>query len=105
MFFVGGRACHVGDCAGRQQLAWPMGIVRLRMPSAAPSRSTLKLAEAIGEFLDEKERERRLAPGTTAVDLGASPGGWTCQLVQRGMMVMAVDNGPIDANACSIAAR
>jgi 23S rRNA (cytidine2498-2'-O)-methyltransferase len=93
---VGGRACHVGVAPLANSSAWPMGIVRLRMPSAAPSRSTLKLAEALLEFLDEKEREKRLAPGTTAVDLGASPGGWTWQLVQRGMMVLAVDNGPMD---------
>jgi 23S rRNA (cytidine2498-2'-O)-methyltransferase len=33
----------------------------------------------------------------TAVDLGASPGGWSWQLVQRGLMVLAVDNGPMDA--------
>jgi 23S rRNA (cytidine2498-2'-O)-methyltransferase len=97
VFFVGGRACHVGIAPIANSSAWPMGIVRLRMPSAAPSRSTLKLAEAIGEFLDEKERAKRLAPGTTAVDLGASPGGWTYQLVQRGIMVTAVDNGPMDA--------
>jgi 23S rRNA (cytidine2498-2'-O)-methyltransferase len=31
----------------------------------------------------------------TAADLGASPGGWTWQLVQRGLMVTAVDNGAI----------
>ena len=97
LFFVGGRACHVGVAPIANSSAWPMGIVRLRMPSAAPSRSTLKLAEALMEFLDEKEREKRLSPGTTAVDLGASPGGWTWQLVQRGMMVIAVDNGPMDA--------
>jgi len=75
---------------------WPMGIPRLRMPRAAPSRSALKLAEAIEEFIEEKDRAKRLAPGMTAVDLGASPGGWTWQLVQRGLMVTAVDNGPMD---------
>jgi 23S rRNA (cytidine2498-2'-O)-methyltransferase len=96
VFFVGGRACHVGVSAVANSSHWPMGIVRLRMPSAAPSRSTLKLAEALLEFLDEKERAKRLAPGMTAVDLGASPGGWTYQLVQRGLMVLAVDNGPMD---------
>jgi 23S rRNA (cytidine2498-2'-O)-methyltransferase len=73
-----------------------MGIARLRMPSAAPSRSTLKLAEALLEFFDERERSTLFAPGTTAVDLGASPGGWTWQLVQRHMRVVAVDNGAID---------
>jgi 23S rRNA (cytidine2498-2'-O)-methyltransferase len=56
----------------------------------------LKLAEALLEFMDEKERAKRLVPGMTAVDLGASPGGWTWQLVQRGLMVLAVDNGNID---------
>jgi 23S rRNA (cytidine2498-2'-O)-methyltransferase len=96
VFFVGGRACYVGVSAVANSSPWPMGIVRLRMPSAAPSRSTLKLAEALLEFLDEKERAKRLAPGMTAVDLGASPGGWTYQLVQRGLMVLAVDNGPMD---------
>ena len=97
VFFVGGLACHVGVSTVGASSAWPMGIVRLRMPSAAPSRSTLKLAEALMEFLDEKERAKRLAPGMTAIDLGASPGGWTWQLVQRGLMVIAVDNGPMDA--------
>jgi 23S rRNA (cytidine2498-2'-O)-methyltransferase len=96
LFFVGGRACHPGLTSLDNSARWPMGISRLRMPSAAPSRSTLKLAEALMEFLDEKERARRLAPGMTAVDLGASPGGWTWQLVQRDLMVTAVDNGPMD---------
>jgi len=96
VFFVGGRACHVGVSDVANSSSWPMGIVRLRMPSASPSRSTLKLAEALLEFLDDKERAKRLAPGMTAVDLGASPGGWTWQLVQRGLMVTAVDNGAID---------
>jgi 23S rRNA (cytidine2498-2'-O)-methyltransferase len=31
-----------------------------------------------------------------AVDLGAAPGGWTWQLVERGMFVEAIDNGPMD---------
>jgi 23S rRNA (cytidine2498-2'-O)-methyltransferase len=97
VFFVGGLACYVGVSEIANSSPWPMGIVRLRMPSAAPSRSTLKLAEAVIEFLGEGESERRLAPGMTAVDLGASPGGWTYQLVRRGLMVIAVDNGAIDA--------
>jgi 23S rRNA (cytidine2498-2'-O)-methyltransferase len=33
----------------------------------------------------------------TAVDLGAAPGGWTWQLVNRHMRVSAVDNGPMNA--------
>lgn len=33
-----------------------------------------------------------------AVDLGAAPGGWTWQLVNREMRVTAVDNGPMAEN-------
>jgi 23S rRNA (cytidine2498-2'-O)-methyltransferase len=97
VFFVGGRACHAGVSDPANSSPWPMGIARLRMPGGAPSRSTLKLAEAFLEFLGERERAKSLAPGMTAVDLGASPGGWTWQLVKRGMTVIAVDNGPMDA--------
>ncbi len=97
VFFVGGRACHVGVTNVAGSSPWPMGIPRLRMPGGAPSRSTLKLAEAFLEFLDEKERTKRLVPGMTAIDLGASPGGWTWQLVRRGLMVLAVDHGAMDA--------
>ena len=97
VFFVGGRACYVGVSAVANSSRWPMGIARVRVPSSAPSRSALKLAEALMEFFDERERKRRLAPGMTAVDLGASPGGWSWQLVQHGLMVTAVDHGAIDA--------
>jgi 23S rRNA (cytidine2498-2'-O)-methyltransferase len=97
VFFVGGRACYVGLAAPANSARWPMGIVRLRMPSSAPSRSTLKLAEALQEFFDDAERAKRFAPGMTAVDLGAAPGGWAWQLVQRHMLVIAVDNGTMDA--------
>jgi 23S rRNA (cytidine2498-2'-O)-methyltransferase len=74
---------------------WPMGIPRLSMPRDAPSRSTLKLAEALVTFLDDDERLRWLRPAMRAVDLGAAPGGWTWQLAQRGLRVIAVDNGPL----------
>ena len=76
---------------------WPLGIPRLKFPRAAPSRSTLKLEEAFAVLLAPAERERWLQPGMTAVDLGAAPGGWTWQLVQRSLRVTAVDNGPMDA--------
>jgi 23S rRNA (cytidine2498-2'-O)-methyltransferase len=93
VFFVGGRACYVGVSAVANSSPWPMGIARLRMPSGAPSRSTLKLAEAFQVFVGGRDFE----PGLRAVDLGASPGGWTWQLVKRGFHVVAVDNGPMDA--------
>ncbi len=75
------------------------GIQRVSMVSDAPSRSYLKLAEAFEVFLDKKEQALRLKPGMTAIDLGAAPGGWTWQLVQRGLKVTAVDNGPLKGAA------
>jgi 23S rRNA (cytidine2498-2'-O)-methyltransferase len=77
--------------------AAPGGILRLKFPAAAPSRSTLKLEEALLTLLTPAEREARLKPGMRAVDLGASPGGWTFQLVQRQISVTAIDNGRMDA--------
>jgi 23S rRNA (cytidine2498-2'-O)-methyltransferase len=73
---------------------WHNGIARLRMPHDAPSRSTLKLAEAFHVFLGD-EAERLLTSEMRAVDLGAAPGGWTWQLINRGLHVTAVDNGPL----------
>jgi 23S rRNA (cytidine2498-2'-O)-methyltransferase len=72
----------------------PLGIPRFRMPADAPSRSTLKLAEAIHVFLGNGQDEA-LQPDMRAVDLGAAPGGWTWQLMQRGLRVTAVDNGSL----------
>ena len=73
-----------------------MGIPRLKMPGAAPSRSTLKLDEAIRWFLSREQQSRLFKSGMTAVDLGAAPGGWAWQLVQRGCLVTAIDNGPMN---------
>jgi len=75
-----------------------MGIARLKMPGAAPSRSTLKMDEAIQWFLTPEQQAKLFKGGMTAVDLGAAPGGWTWQLVQRGCLVTAIDNGPMQEN-------
>lgn len=74
----------------------PMGIRHLKMPAEAPSRSTLKLEEAINWFINEEDYRQFIKAGMTAVDLGAAPGGWTWQLTQRGMLVTAIDNGDMD---------
>jgi len=94
-FFLSGQEVIVGYSYSYNQSPWLMGIPRLRMPAGAPSRSTLKLAEAFQVFVPAHEHEERLQSGLNAVDIGAAPGGWTYQLVQRGMMVQAVDNGPM----------
>ncbi|MDT7524773.1 MULTISPECIES: 23S rRNA (cytidine(2498)-2'-O)-methyltransferase RlmM [Idiomarinaceae] len=94
-FFLSNQQVLIGYSYSFNQSPWLMGIPRLRSPSDAPSRSTLKLDEAFQVFVPEHEREERISSGMNAVDLGASPGGWTYQLVRRGMMVQAVDNGPM----------
>lgn len=91
--FLGTTAAYVGIAARGNSSPHPMGIPRLRFPSSAPSRSTLKLEEALLSFLAPEERTTLLRPGMRAVDLGAAPGGWTWQLVRRGLRVIAVDNG------------
>ena len=77
------------------------GIPRLKFPAQAPSRSTLKLDEAFLTLLDERERGLWLRPGMRAVDLGAAPGGWTYQLVRRGIHVVAIDNGALAGSLLS----
>ena len=84
-----------GTSASETGSEWPMGIPRLKMPRAAPSRSSIKLAEAFLFFLGENERADLLRPGMRAVDLGAAPGGWTWQLAERGLRVTAVDNAAL----------
>lgn len=103
---AGGRRLHIFWTDGdRVQLGMSFpdnrsellnGIRRLRFPSRAPSRSTLKLEEAWHEFIPRDQWDTRLAEHMQAADLGAAPGGWTWQLVQRGMYVYAIDNGPMD---------
>ncbi|QLF91933.1 23S rRNA (cytidine(2498)-2'-O)-methyltransferase RlmM [Pseudomonas sp. ABC1] len=93
--FKSGREVFVGLADAKNSALWPMGIPRLKFPRQAPSRSTLKLEEAWHHFIPRDQWDKRLAEGMTAVDLGASPGGWTWQLVNREMHVTAVDNGPM----------
>ena len=94
VLFADGAHAYVGTSAAPWASRWTMGIPRLRMPGRAPSRSTLKLAEAFTVFLGAHELDS-LRAGMRAVDLGAAPGGWTWQLARRGVRVTAVDNGPL----------
>jgi 23S rRNA (cytidine2498-2'-O)-methyltransferase len=93
--FRTGTDAFIGIAEPRNAAFWPMGIPRLKFPRAAPSRSTLKLEEAWHQFIPRNQWDERLASGMHAVDLGAAPGGWTWQLVNREMLVTAVDNGPM----------
>ncbi|XOV77832.1 MAG: 23S rRNA (cytidine(2498)-2'-O)-methyltransferase RlmM [Aestuariibacter sp.] len=93
LFFVSSTHCFVGYGKAQNCSALPLGILRLKQPNNAPSRSTLKLDEALQMFVPKKEWEERVKSGMHAVDLGACPGGWTYQLVRHGMFVQAIDNG------------
>lgn len=94
--FVTGTCAYVGHAPAGNSSLWPMGVPRLKSPRGAPSRSTLKLEEALVHFLTPQRRRTLLRPGARAVDLGAAPGGWTWQLVRRHLHVTAVDNGALD---------
>ncbi|GIX34409.1 MAG: ribosomal RNA large subunit methyltransferase M [Lysobacteraceae bacterium] len=85
------------SCAGEPP--WPGGIPRLRLLREAPSRSALKLEEALLVLLRPEERQGWLQPGMQAADLGAAPGGWSWVLARHHLDVTAVDNGPMAASA------
>ncbi|MBR9885337.1 MAG: 23S rRNA (cytidine(2498)-2'-O)-methyltransferase RlmM [Oceanospirillales bacterium] len=98
LFVISGTSMWLGVAPVRNSSPEPGGIIRLKFPASAPSRSTLKLEEAWHWFIPRKYWDSALAPGMRAVDLGAAPGGWTWQLVQRGMFVTAIDNGPMNTD-------
>jgi len=74
---------------------WPGGRVRLSKPKGQISRSEFKLEELFRVY------DLGLPTGGVAIDLGASPGGWTRILRQRGFTVWAVDPGNIDPRLAS----
>lgn len=96
LVFMSTQQAYLGVSPIQNSSIWPMGIPRLRLPKSAPSRATLKLEEAWHHFIASDKWDELLAPGMKAVDLGAAPGGWTWQLVQRSIYVQAIDNGPMD---------
>lgn len=93
--------CYVGYAYNHNRSAYFMGIPRLKFPADAPSRSTLKLEEAILTFIPESEEKKRFNDQMSGVDLGACPGGWTYQLIKRGVFVYAVDHGKMAASLIS----
>jgi len=96
LFFLNSSSVYIGVSHCKNSSPHHMGIMRLRMPKSAPSRSTLKLEEAFKTMLSENEQKQYLRNGMTAVDLGACPGGWSWQLVKRDIRVNAIDNGAMD---------
>lgn len=89
--FAGRRGILLGVNRLEHSLSdWPGGRMRLARSDDRVSRSEFKLEEAIATFgLD-------LPAGGKAVDLGASPGGWTRILRLHGQEVWSVDPGALD---------
>ena len=77
--------------APRTASPFPLGQANLvEDKETPPNRAYLKLWEAfvrLGRFPQ---------PGDTAIDLGASPGGWTYVLAKAGASVTAIDKAPLD---------
>lgn len=96
LFFTDSLHVTIGISPINNSASETMGIIRLKMPGKAPSRSTLKMEEAIHWFFHSEQRIEFIKNGMTVVDLGAAPGGWTWQFVQRDCLVTAIDNGPMD---------
>ena len=94
VFFLDSHSAYLAVSDARNGSPWPQGIPRVRLPHGAPSRASAKLAEAFMIFLGDED-EALVKPGLRAVDLGAAPGGWTWTLINRGLRVIAVDNGPL----------
>jgi 23S rRNA (cytidine2498-2'-O)-methyltransferase len=85
-----------GVCVGLNRRAdslsdWPGGRIRLAREDSQVSRAEFKLEELFQTFA------LRLPTTGRAVDLGASPGGWTRILRRQGLEVWAVDPGDLDA--------
>ena len=93
--FVAGDHAFVARSRPADSAPWPLGVPRLKLLADAPSRSALKLEEALLVLLDDNGRDALLRPGMTAADLGAAPGGWTWVLARHGLRVTAIDNGPL----------
>ncbi len=74
---------------GNAMSDWPGGRVRLSKPKGQISRSEFKLEELL------RSHKIKLPEGA-ALDLGASPGGWTRILREHKLMVWAVDPADLD---------
>ncbi len=78
-----------GTAAATAPSLHPGGVLRMRRPRAAPSRSAQKLVEALA-WLGHGPESSELC-----VDLGAAPGGWSLVLADRKCQVLAVDPGAL----------
>ncbi|CQR56231.1 SAM-dependent methyltransferase [Paenibacillus riograndensis] len=84
--YADGGALYAGVSRPEENLSsWNGGMIRFRKEDGQISRAKFKLMEA------EKEFAIPFCSFRNAVDIGASPGGWTSFLLERGLKVTAVD--------------
>ncbi|MEK5255036.1 SAM-dependent methyltransferase [Paenibacillus sp. FSL F4-0125] len=84
--YADGNALYAGVSRPEANLSsWNGGAIRFRKEDGQISRAKFKLMEA------EKEFDIPFYSFRNALDIGASPGGWTSFLLERGMKVTAVD--------------
>jgi 23S rRNA (cytidine2498-2'-O)-methyltransferase len=95
VLLLAGDHALLGSADPKDASPWPLGVPRLRAHADAPSRSALKLEEALMMLLTEKERAEFIKPGLFAADLGAAPGGGSGVLARHHIRVFSVDNGPM----------
>lgn len=84
--YAGEQKLFVGFGRPEDMLSdWPGGAVRFQREEGQVSRAKFKLLEA--------ERAFGLHYGdySSALDIGAAPGGWTSLLLERGLRVTAID--------------
>lgn len=96
--FTGSTECYLGYSTDNNDSRHAGGVLRLKLPREAPSRSFLKLDEALNVFIPQRRAADIFKTGTRAVDLGAAPGGWSWFLAQHKVQVSAIDNGPLNQN-------
>jgi 23S rRNA (cytidine2498-2'-O)-methyltransferase len=99
VIFISNNHLFLASSNADDRSPWPMGIPRLRQDSRAPSRSAMKLDEALLCLMTPAERMQSIQTGMRAADLGAAPGGWSWVLAKHHMQISAIDNGPMNPDA------
>jgi len=91
--YAAAELLYVGAGAAADMLSdWPGGAMRFQREEGQISRAKFKLLEAERRFGLDYSSYR------SALDIGASPGGWTSLLLERGLKVTAVDPAKLDAS-------
>lgn len=86
-----GERFYIGLGTSEDNLSgWSGGMLHYRKSENDISRAKYKLMEAIEVFRIDMESF------SSALDLGAAPGGWTSVLLEHGLQVTAVDTGDMD---------